>query len=86
MEIITKRIKLINRINYLIILLGFILYIASGFIFNRVDKISVSYKGIMTQIEPETVKYIDNDTIEYYICLDDMSGDNMALKFLSRHQ
>lgn len=81
-----KRIKLINRINYLIILLGFILYIASGFIFNRVDKISVSDKGIMTQIEPETVKYIDNDTIEYYIRLDDMSGDNMALKFLSRHQ
>ena len=81
-----KRIKLINRIIYFIILIGFILYLASGFIFNRVDKISVSYKGIMTQIEPETVKYIDNDTIEYYICLDDMSGDNMALKFLSRHQ
>ena len=81
-----KRIKLINRINYLIILLGFILYIASGFIFNRVDKISVSDKGVMTQIEPKTVKYIDNDTIEYYIRLDDMSGDNMALKFVSRHQ
>jgi hypothetical protein len=64
MEIIMKRIKLINRINYLIILLGFILYIASGFIFNRVDKISVSDKGVMTQIEPKTVKYIDNDTIE----------------------
>ena len=64
MEIIMKRIKLVNRINYLIILLGFILYIASGFIFNRVDKISVSDKGVMTQIEPKTVKYIDNDTIE----------------------
>ena len=51
-----KRIKLIIGINYLIILLGFILYIASGFIFNRVDKISLSDKGIMTQIEPKTVK------------------------------
>ena len=59
-----KRIKLINGINYLIILLGFILYIASGFIFNGVDKISLSDKGIMTQIEPKTVKYIDNYTIE----------------------
>ena len=33
-----KRIKLINRIFYCIFLLGFLLFIASGFIFSTVDK------------------------------------------------
>ena len=81
-----KRIKFINRIIYFIILFGFILYLASGFIFSSIDKISVSGKDTMIQIEPENIKYIDNNTIEYYIRLDDMPGDNMALKFVSRHQ
>ena len=39
-----KRIKLINRIFYCIFLLGFLLFMASGFIFSTVDEVTPADK------------------------------------------
>lgn len=81
-----KKIKLINRIVYCVILCGFLLFIVSGFIFSTVDKKAPADRNTRMYIEPEDTRYTGNGTIEYYIKLNASAGDNMALAFLSRHQ
>ena len=62
-----KRIKLINRIFYCIFLLGFLLFMASGFIFSTVDEVTPADKRTSVVVKPEDTRYIGNDTIEYYV-------------------
>lgn len=81
-----KKIKLINRIFYCVFLLCFILFIASGFVFSTVDKMTPADKRTRTAINPEDTRYIGDDTIEYYIKINSSAGNNMALAFVSRHQ
>ena len=81
-----KRIKLINRIFYCIFLLGFLLFIASGFIFSTVDKVTPADRRTIEVVKPENSRYIGNDTIEYYIKIKASAGNNNALAFVSRHQ
>lgn len=81
-----KRIKLINRIIYCVILFGFLLFMVSGFIFSTVDKKTPADSKTRISIKPEDVRYTGDDRIEYYIKLNAAPGDNMALAFVSRHQ
>ena len=81
-----KRIKLINRIFYCIFLLGFLLFIASGFIFSTVDKVTPADRRTIEVVKPEDTRYIGDDTIEYYIKIRASAGNNKALAFVSRHQ
>ena len=81
-----KRIKLINRTFYCIFLLCFVLFMASGFIFSSVDKMTPGDKRTRVAVKPEDTRYIGDDTIEYYIQISATAGDNMALAFVSRHQ
>ena len=81
-----KRIKLINRIFYCIFLLGFLLFIASGFIFSTVDKVTLADRRTIEVVKPEDTRYIGDDTIEYYIKIRASAGNNKALAFVSRHQ
>ena len=81
-----KRIKLINRIFYCIFLLGFLLFIASGFIFSTVDKVTQADRRTIEVVKPEDTRYIGDDTIEYYIKIRASAGNNKALAFVSRHQ
>ena len=53
-----KKIKLINRIFYCVFLLCFILFIASGFVFSTVDKMTPADKRTRTAIKPEDTRYI----------------------------
>lgn len=62
-----KRIKLINRIFYCIFLLGFLLFMASGFIFSTVDEVTPADKRTSVVVKPEDTRYIGDDTIEYYV-------------------
>ena len=62
-----KRIKLVNRIFYCIFLLGFLLFMASGFIFSTVDKVTPADRRTIEVVKPEDTRYIGDDTIEYYI-------------------
>ena len=48
-----KRIKLINRIFYCIFLLGFLLFMASGFIFSTVDEVTPADKRTSVIVKPE---------------------------------
>ncbi|MDO5339793.1 MAG: GGDEF domain-containing protein [Eubacteriales bacterium] len=81
-----KRIKLINRIIYYIILLGFLLFIASGFIFSSVDNKAPAQDRTRITVHPEDTRYSGDGRIEYYLKLNSSAGDNMALAFVSRHQ
>ena len=81
-----KRIKLINRIFYCIFLLGFLLFMASGFIFSTVDKVTPADKRTSVVVKPEDTRYIGDDTIEYHVKIRASAGNNNALAFVSRHQ
>jgi len=81
-----KRIKLINRIFYCIFLLGFLLFMASGFIFSTVDEVTPADKRTSVVVKPEDTRYIGDDTIEYYVKIRAGAGNNNALAFVSRHQ
>ena len=81
-----KRIKIINRIIYCVILLAFLIFMGSAFIFSTVDKKTPADRKTRISITPENTRYIGDDKIEYHIKLDATSGDNMALAFVSRHQ
>lgn len=81
-----KRIKMINRIIYCVILFGFLLFMVSGFIFSTVDKKTPADSKTRISIQPEETRYIGDDEIEYSIKLNGAPGDNMALAFVSRHQ
>ena len=54
-----KRIKLINRIFYCIFLLGFLLFMASGFIFSTVDEVTPADKRTSVVVKPEDTRYLD---------------------------
>ena len=81
-----KRIKLVNRIFYCIFLLGFLLFMASGFIFSTVDKVTPADKRTSVVVKPEDTRYIGDDTIEYHVKIRASAGNNNALAFVSRHQ
>ena len=51
-----KRIKLINRIFYCIFLLGFLLFMASGFIFSTVDKVTPADRRTIEVVKPEELR------------------------------
>ncbi len=81
-----KRIKLINRTIYYIILIGFLLFIASGFICSSVDKKAPAQDRTRVSVQPEDTRYSGNGRVEYYLKVSASAGDNMALAFVSRHQ
>ena len=81
-----KRIRLINRIVYYVILAGFLAYLASGFIFSTVDRKTPADNRSRNVVVPEDTRYIGDDSVEYYLRLNATAGDNMALAFVSRHQ
>ena len=81
-----KRIKIINRIIYCVILLAFLIFMGSAFIFSTVDMKTPADSKTRISIKPENTRYIGDGKIEYHIKLDATSGNNMALAFVSRHQ
>ena len=81
-----KRIKIINRIIYCVILLAFLIFMGSAFIFSTVDMKTPADSKKRISIKPENTRYIGDGKIEYHIKLDATSGNNMALAFVSRHQ
>ena len=64
-----KRIKIINRIIYCVILLAFLIFMGSAFIFSTVDKKTPADRKTRISITPENTKYIGDDKIEYHIKL-----------------
>ena len=81
-----KRIKIINRTIYCVILLAVLIFMGSAFIFSTVDKKTPADSKTRISITPENIRYIGDGKIEYHIKLDATSGNNMALAFVSRHQ
>ena len=81
-----KNIKLANRIIYYVFLFVFVFYIVSGLIFSRVDTNALLNNGERTPILPEKTIFADDNTVEYYIKLEAVRSDNMALIFVTRHQ
>ena len=81
-----KDIKFANRIIYYVFLFVFLFYIVSGLIFSRVDTNVLLNNGERTPILPEKTIFADDNTIEYYIKLEAVGSDNMALIFVTRHQ
>ena len=84
--LIMKNIKLLNRLIYYIFLSIFIIFIISGFIFSKVDRITPADNKTKTVIKPDEVDYIDDNTIEYHLSINTASKDSMAISFVSRHQ
>lgn len=81
-----SNIKFANRIIYYVFLFVFVFYIVSGLIFSRVDTNALLNNGERTPILPEKTIFADDNTVEYYIKLETVHSDNMALIFVTRHQ
>lgn len=81
-----SNIKFANRIIYYVFLFVFLFYIVSGLIFSRVDTNVLLNNGERTPILPEKTIFADDNTVEYYIKLEAVRSDNMALIFVTRHQ
>lgn len=81
-----KKINITNRIIYTIFLIGFVVYMVSGFAFSSVDKMTPADRKTRIAVQPDSVKCVDDNRIEYHIKISATSGNNMALAFVSRHQ
>lgn len=81
-----NRMKLINRIVYIVFLLVFVCFMVSGLMLSSVDKMTPSDKRTIDKVEPDNINYVGDNMVEYYIKLPASADDNMALAFVSRHQ
>lgn len=81
-----NRMKLINRIAYIVFLMFYVCFMASGLMFSSVDKMTPSDRNTIEKVKPESSRYVGDKAVEYHIKLTASAYDNMALIFVSRHQ
>ncbi|MGN0320383.1 MAG: hypothetical protein ACI4D1_05675, partial [Lachnospira sp.] len=81
-----KNIHIINRVVYLLFLLGFIICIVVGFSVGEFNKTTSSDNKSVVSVIPDRKEMVNNNEIIYYIKLNGSAETNRALSFLSVHQ
>ena len=81
-----KKVHIINRVVYLIFLLGFITCMVVGFSVGEFNKETNSDNKSVVSVIPDRKEPVNNSEVIYYIKLNGSAETNRALSFLSVHQ
>lgn len=81
-----KNIHIINRVVYLLFLLGFVVCMVVGFSVGEFNKKTRADNKSVVAVVPEKKESVNNNEAIYYIKLNGSADTNMALTFFSVHQ